>query len=67
MVLFSMDAKVLYPSIQVERTGDAVYEVICGADVKYRNINVLELSRYLAVILECYVSPEHTEFATFFQ
>ena len=51
VVLFSMDAKALYPSIQIERTGDAVYEVMCEADVKYRNINILELARYLAVIL----------------
>ena len=28
-----------------------MYEVMCEADVKYRNINVLELARYLAVIL----------------
>ena len=52
VVLFSMDATALFPSIEIERTADAVFEVMCEADIKYRNINVLELARYLAVVLK---------------
>ena len=47
-----MDAKALFHSIQADRTSEAVYEVMCEADIVYRNVNILELARYLALILQ---------------
>ena len=51
MVIFSMDAKALYPNLQIERTAEVAFELIETSEVQFKGLDVLELSRYLAVNL----------------
>ena len=51
MVIMSMNAASLFPSIQIERSGEAVREIIEESSIKLWGINGEELSRYLAVVL----------------
>ena len=51
LVCFSMDAKALYPNIQVSRSASVVRELIEHSDVVIRGVDSLELARYLAVNL----------------
>ena len=49
LVCFSMDAKSLYPNIQVGRSAYVVRDVIENSDVTIKGVDSLELARYLAV------------------
>ena len=52
LVVFSMDAKALFPSIQIERSSTAVAQLISESQLKLSNVNALELSRYLPYLLD---------------
>ena len=51
MVIMSMDATALFPSIQIERSSEAVRKLIEESTIRLNDINEEELSRYLAVVL----------------
>ena len=59
MIIMSMDATALFSSIQIERSCEAVREIIEESSVKLLGINVEELSRYLAVVLSAEEIKEH--------
>ena len=46
VVAFSMDAKALYPSIEIDRSADVVYDLMMETDIEYRNISEDEITRY---------------------
>ena len=47
--VFSMDVKTLYPSLDIDRTAHAVEEVILESEVRFHEIDEVELARYIAV------------------
>ena len=51
LVIFSMDAKALYPSIGAERSSQVVFEIMSETEVSFKNIDDIELQIYAAVIL----------------
>ena len=51
LIVCSMDAKALFPSIKIARSSEAVQELLLESSIDLRGINVLELSRYLAYLL----------------
>ena len=48
--VFSMDVKALYPSLDVQKTAECVEEIIVDSEIKFRNVDMNELSRYVAVV-----------------
>ena len=52
LVALSMDANTLYPSLQIGRSSEVVYDELMKSEVLYRNVDVDELTRYLAVVLD---------------
>ena len=52
IVVYSMDVKALYPSLDIRRTSEAVMTVIEKSSVVFKEIDYTELSRYLAVTVE---------------
>ena len=51
LVVCSMDAKALFPSIKIERSSEAVRKLILESKIEIRGVNFWELSRYLAYLL----------------
>ena len=51
-MIFSMDAKALYPSIKIYRSAEVVFELLCETEVTLKNIDNVELQRYTAVVLD---------------
>ena len=56
--IYSMDAKALYPSINIKKSLDAVQEIMLESKIKVENINILELLRYY--ILGCKIRNKGT-------
>ena len=56
--IYSMDAKALYPSINIKKSLDAVQEIMLESKIKVENINILELLRYY--ILGCKIHNRGT-------
>ena len=54
-----MDAKALYPSIEIERSSRVVFEIMSETEVSFKNIDDNELQRYAAVVLSDDVLCEH--------
>ena len=52
LVVLSMDAAALYPSIAIERSAEVVHDLLLESQVVYESINVTELSRYLDVAVD---------------
>ena len=59
LVVFSMDAKALYPSIMVERSSEVVFEIMSETEVSFKNIDDTELQRYAAVVLSDEILQKH--------
>ena len=59
MVAFSMDAKALFPSIEIERSAEVVFDLLLESDIEYRNISDEEMTRYAAVVLDQSVIQKH--------
>ena len=47
-----MDVKALYPSLDVQKTAECVEEIIVDSEIKFRNVDMNELSRYVAVVCD---------------
>jgi len=50
LVALSMDAKALFPSIEIDRSADVVYALMMESEVKFVGINDDEMTRYAAVV-----------------
>ena len=59
LIAFSMDAQALYPSIDVEISGEVIFELLVESEVVYENIDILELSRYVAAAVKEDVVLKH--------
>ena len=59
MVAFSMDAKALFPSIEIERSAEVVFDLMMESDIIYQNINDDEITRYAAVVLDKELIQKH--------
>ena len=49
LVVFSMDVVALYPSILAEMAKDAITKAIERSDIKWKDVNTKQLSRYVAM------------------
>ena len=58
--MFSMDVKALYPSLDSRSTAEAIEDIVKERTVKFININVTELSRYVAVAVDDHLVRERT-------
>ena len=47
-----MDAKALFPSIEIDRSADVVFELMMESEVLYDNICDDEMTRYAAVVFD---------------
>ena len=54
-----MDDQALFPSINIERSGNVIFELLVESVVVYENIDILELSRYVAAALKEDVVLKH--------
>ena len=52
LIVFSMDATALYPSILVQRSSEVVYELMAETSIVFKSIDDLELQRYAAMVLD---------------
>ena len=52
LIVFSMDATALYPSILVQRSSEVVYKLMAETSIVFKSIDDLELQRYAAVVLD---------------
>ena len=50
-VIFSMDVKALYPSLDLEDTTEAVMTIVKKTELSLEDIYILHLVTYLAVVL----------------
>ena len=52
VVVLSMDAKALFPSIEIDRSAEVVYELMMESEIVYGNICDDEMTRYAAVVFD---------------
>ena len=52
MVIFSMDVRALYPSLDIEVICEAVVGVILTSKLQVKNLNAKEMCKYLAITLD---------------
>ena len=50
--IFSMDAKALYPSLEIVRTSKVIGEIIRESTIELKNVDTTELARYLSYLLD---------------
>jgi len=50
-ILFSMDVKALYPSLNIEETANLVYNVLLNSEIVIEEVDMTELGQYLRVVL----------------
>ena len=59
IVVYSMDVKALYPSLDIRRTSEAVMALIEKSSVVFKEIDYTELSRFLAVSVDEKIVEDH--------